>query len=240
MLNDPGQELRREAVAVVLKDAQKLFDKDEQPAAKALYKKALDVARDEDQVKLVAERLKKLGVEVDLTTHFGFITQWMVAGPFDNAGGKGFHEAYPPEKGVDLKATYTGKDKKEVRWQEQTAKESLGVLDCNGVFGKLKGSIAYGYTAVTSDKEQEVELRAGSANAVRIYLNGKEIYFREEYHHGMDMDQHAGKGMLKAGRNEILVKVCQNEQKENWAENWSFQLRVCDALGAAVPVRVVP
>jgi hypothetical protein len=40
--------------------------------------------------------------------------------------------------------------------------------------------------------------------------------------------------MLKKGRNEILVKICQNEQTEDWAQTWDFQLRVCDALGTAV------
>jgi hypothetical protein len=54
----------------------------------------------------------------------------------------------------------------------------------------------------------------------------------------MRMDQHVGQGTLKAGRNEILVKVCQNEQKEDWAQLWSFQLRVCDNLGGAVPVSI--
>jgi hypothetical protein len=44
---------------------------------------------------------------------------------------------------------------------------------------------------------------------------------------------------LKAGRNEILIKVCQNEQTDAWAQKWSFQLRVCDALGGAVPLTVV-
>ena len=47
--------------------------------------------------------------------------------------------------------------------------------------------------------------------------------------------QHAGAGTLKAGRNEILIKVCQNEQKEDWAQMWSFQLRTCDSVGSAVP-----
>jgi hypothetical protein len=31
-----------------------------------------------------------------------------------------------------------------------------------------------------------------------------------------------------------LLKLCQNEQKEDWAQDWHFQLRICDASGAAV------
>jgi len=36
-----------------------------------------------------------------------------------------------------------------------------------------------------------------------------------------------------------LVKVCQNDQPEEWAQNWMFQLRLTDGLGAAVPLVVV-
>ena len=113
---------------------------------------------------------------------------------------------------------------------------ALYVEGSNEILGNLKGAVVFGYAAVSSDTERPVEIRAASNNAVRIWLNGKEIYFREEYHHGMQMDQHTGKAVLKAGRNEILIKVCQNEQTDSWAQQWSFQLRVCDALGAAIPL----
>lgn len=239
MLNDPGAELRREAVGRVLKDAEKLTGPDNKAAALALYKKVLGCARDLDQVNLIAKQLKELGNEIDLTSHYGFITRWMIAGPFDNTKEKGYHISYPPDKGVDLAAAYTGKADKEVRWLEHVTAEPMGVVNLNKVIGKLKASIGYAYTVVTSEREQLVELRCGSNNAVRMYLNGKEIYGREEYNHGIEVDQHVGKGTLNRGRNEILVKVCQNEEKETFAEPWSFQLRICDDLGAAVPVVVV-
>ena len=44
---------------------------------------------------------------------------------------------------------------------------------------------------------------------------------------------------LRRGRNEVLPKVCQNGQKEDWAQRWSFQARLCDALGGALPFRSV-
>ena len=76
----------------------------------------------------------------------------------------------------------------------------------------------------------------GSNNGTKIFLNGEELFAREEYHHGLRMDQHVGRGALKVGRNFIVVKICQNEQKDDWAQAWGFQLRVCDSIGAAVPV----
>jgi hypothetical protein len=235
MLNDPSLEMRRDAVAVKLDHGMKgKFATDD--ARRDYLKDLLQYARDLDQVDSICTELKKKhNVDIDQTAHYGFVTRWLIAGPFDNTKGAGFSNAYPPELGVDPKATYPGKSGK-VSWQDYNCTKALGLVDFNEVAGKLKGAVYYGYAAVSCEAERPVEIRAGSNNAVRIWVNGKEIYFREEYHHGMQVDQHVGKATLKAGRNEILIKVCQNEQTENWAEQWSFQLRVCDALGAAVPV----
>jgi hypothetical protein len=234
MLDDPSAEIRRDAVAAQLAQVKLNAEADTQ---KQLYQKLLGHARDRDQVNIIAEQLKKVhGVAINLTEHYGFITRWQLIGPFDNVKGVGFHNAYPPEKGVDLNATYAAKNNEMVRWKAHVTDKDLGLVDLNEVFGKLKGAVAYGYAEVASKSEWPIEIRVGSNNAIRFWLNGKEIFFREEYHHGFEMDQHIGKGKLKAGRNEILIKVCQNEQTDSWAQLWSFQLRVCDYLGAAVPV----
>ena len=246
MLNDPGAELRRDAVAVLLESAKVDLKDEKKDKARATFNKALKYARDRDQVQEIAKSLAKLGKGVNLTDHFGFITDWYVIAPFDSTGGKGFNITYPPEKKVDLSIAYKGKGNNTAKWSresvkvdaEETKLENLGVVDLNDIIGDLHGVVAYGYTVVESPKSQPVQIRAASNNAVRMYLNGKEIYFREEYHHGTRMDQHIGKGMLKKGRNEILIKVCQNEQEETWAQQWSFSLRVTDDLGAAIPLRV--
>jgi hypothetical protein len=239
MLDDPAGELRRDAVDVALKDAQTILDKGDKTAATAAYRKVLNSARDKDQVDLIAKQLKTLGVEVDLATQFGFIRHWALVTPFDNVEGVGFAKAFPPEKGVDLTATYTGKKDAKAKWLTHTTTEPYGVVNLNKALGKLKGTTAYAYAIIDSPDERPVELRAGCINALKIYLNGKQVFAREEYHHGMDVDQHMGSGTLKKGRNEILVKVCQNEQTDVWAQEWMFQLRVCDALGGAVPMAVV-
>jgi hypothetical protein len=235
MLADPGHELRRDAVAHAVAAARKALDDGDNKAAAAGYRKALAGAVDQDQVDAITKALKPLGAEVDLATHFGFVRDWHLAVPFDNTGMAGFKVEYPPEKGVDLKAVYQGKKGAEARWKPYTTSDSYGKVDLNDVIGKLKGTIAYAYAIVESPEERPVQVRAGSFNAVKIFLNGKEIYFRDEYHHGMRLDQHIGSGTLKKGRNEILIKVCQNEQEDSWAQSWIFQLRLTDAVGQAVP-----
>jgi hypothetical protein len=239
MVDDPGAELRRDAVAEVIKRAEALAKKGDKDAAVAAYRRAFDAARDEDQVEAAAKRLRDLGVEVDLAAHYGHVRRWMLVTPFDNVGGVGYAAVYPPEKGVDLTKTYAGKKGAAARWVEHATADPRGVVDLNQVLGKLKGTVAYACTVVDSPRQQRVELRAGCPSAIKIFLNGKQVFGREEYHHGMSMDQHTGAGTLRPGRNEILVKVCQNEQTDAWAQDWKFQLRLCDDLGGAVPFRVV-
>jgi hypothetical protein len=239
MLDDPGAELRRDAVALVLAEADGLFDKKDQPAATAAYRKALAAARDRDQVERAAKRLKELGVAIDLTRHFGFLTRWLLLGPFDNTDGVGFQAAYAPEKGIDLSATCQGKKQQPLRWRDYRTDKPYGLVDLNVALGKHMGVTAYALAVVESPTRRAVQLRAGSNNAVKVFLNGKEVYRREEYHHGMRMDQHTCAGVLRAGRNEILVKICQNEETYEWSQSWSFQLRVCDDIGGPVPVKVV-
>ncbi len=239
LLDDPGAELRRDAVAVVLDEAKALAAKGDKEKAIAAFRRAFDAARDDDQVEAAAKELQERGVKVDLTAHYGAVRRWLLATPFDNTGEKGFQTVYPPEKGVDPSAVCKGKDGAAVRWIAHTTAEVHGLVDLNEALGKRKNTVAYAWTVVDSPREQRVQLRTGCNTAVKIFLNGRQVFGREEYHHGLSMDQHIGKGTLKPGRNEILVKVCQNNQLEPWAQDWKFMLRLCDDIGGAIPFRVV-
>ncbi len=235
MLQDPSPELRRDAVAVVIEEAQAHLDEGDKEAARQTYRRALTGACDKDQVDRIVNELDKLGVQVDVPAHFGFVCRWLLVAPFDNHNDAGFNRAYPPEKGVDPKAVYKGKKGAEARWTAFTTEDRYGVIDLNKVLGKQHGVVAYAYAVLEAPKERSIQVRAGSMNAIKIFLNGKEIYHREKYHHGMEMDQHIAPAILKAGRNELLLKICQNEQTENWAQDWKFQVRLCDSTGAAAP-----
>lgn len=237
-LYDPSPELRREAVARLIDEAAGLAKTGSADDAHRVYDRALSGACDLDQVKKLKEALEKLGEKVDLARHFGFITRWELIGPFDNTGEKAFDVVYPPEEAIDLGAEYQGKpegDKpRTVGWIDHETKDEFGIVDLNEALAKENGVVAYAYAEFDSPKEQPAELRLGRDNAAKVWLNGKLIHEHRVYHSGSDMDQYIGRGKLKAGRNTILVKVLQNEQKEEWAQTWGFQLRVCDATGVAI------
>ena len=130
-------------------------------------------------------------------------------------------------------ADYPGKDAT-VKWHNFVTSDDYGQVDLNKAIGKDMGAAAYAAAEFTSDRERLVEFRLGTENACRLWLNGKLLVTSAVYHSNTSMDQFVGRGTLKAGRNVILIKICQNEQTEDWAQVWQFQLRVCDATGKAI------
>lgn len=239
MTNDPSVEIRRDAVAVMLKKAQATLDRGDKEASKTAYQEALTCARDKDQVDLIAGRLKGLGVPVDLAAHFGYLRTWHVIGPFDNRAGKGHAAVFEPEKKVDLDRSCTGRDGKAIRWAAATSDHPTGMVNFNKLIAEQKEVTAYATVEIESPSEQPVEIRAASKNAIKVFLNGRQVYAKEEYHHGLYMDQHAVRVTLQKGKNRLLVKVSQNEMVESWTKEWEFQLRLCDAVGTGLSLAVV-
>jgi len=237
MLDDPSGELRRDAVARAVADAA-AAGKDERKAdATAGYRRALAAARDVDQIKAITTALEGLGEKVDLPRQFGFLVDWRVVGPFDNAGGAGFAADYPPERGVDLAAAVAGRDGP-VSWKPLSSADPYGMVDLNvaypGADGGLKEVVGYAFTEYAAPAECDAEVRLGCKNAWKLWHNGRFVFGRDEYHRGMKIDQYRLPIRLTAGPNTFLLKLCQDAQKQEWTKEWQFQLRVCDRTGAAI------
>ncbi|MGE0758072.1 MAG: hypothetical protein AB7O38_13670 [Pirellulaceae bacterium] len=236
LADDPSVELRRDAVTLLIKSAEGIDAKVQPDAARAAYERALAAARDLDQIAACAAKLKELGGKLDLPQHFGFIMSWKLIGPFDNTNTQGFDVAYPPESNFDSNASYAGKAG-EVRWIDHSTTDEHGLVDLNKALGKHMGAIAYAYAEFHSPTARTVDLRLGCANGNKIWLNGQLLTANHVYHTGMQIDQYIAAGALRPGKNTILIKVAQNEQKEDWAQNWHFQFRICDSVGTAIASR---
>jgi len=231
-LNDPGNDLRREAVDRLVDEAGKQVATDK-AAARATYRRALHSAREADQIESLAKTLGDLGEKVDLAQTFGWVTRWRLIGPFDNTGNQGFTQAYPPETVIDPKAEYPGKGGT-VRWVDAEAQGDYGMIDFNKPFGALKEVAGYAVAEFVSDKARPAEIRLGCKNGWKVWLNGKFLFGRDEYHTGAEIDQFRLPVQLRAGTNVILVKCTQNGQVEDWTKEWEFQLRVTNAQGTPI------
>ena len=230
-IDDREPTLRRLAVEKLLESAREA----QKPAvATALFEKILSKGREVDQIKEAKEALEKSGQKVDLQSLMGFLVEWTTIGPFDNTERQGFGTKYPPEEKIDLKASHQGKNEK-VKWSTFSTTDPFGMLNVNLQYGEVKEALAYGYTTFESDSTQPAQFRIGSKNAWKLWLNGELLFARDEYHRGgTRVDQFIIDGKLMKGTNEILVKVCQNEQTQPWTKQWEFCLRVTDPSGTAL------
>ena len=231
MMNDPSVELRYDSVAANLKAVEKL----EGDAKRKLLTRILNSSRDLEQTKECIDKLEDLGVAIDLAAHMGFVKNWRLCGEFDNTDEAGFDVAYPPEQQIDFTATYEGKTEL-AGWKDGsfTTEDELAKLDLNDLVGPVKGAIIYAYSQVDSPKEQSVQVRYSSANATKLWVNSQLVASNEVYHAGGAVDQYVAEVELKPGKNTLLLKVCQNEQTQPWAQDWDFQLRLSDELGGAI------
>ena len=147
---------------------------------------------------------------------------WLTLGPFDNTGGVGFNTEYILEDTtqIDLTGQYEGVNE-QISWKKLSDDTFNGFID----FGSdTNWRVSYAWATVTSPDERKVQFRFDSDDQGKIWLNGVEI-FANTQDKSISLDRNIIPVTLKAGKNTILVKVC-NEEK-----TCGFYLRVTDADG---------
>jgi hypothetical protein len=242
-LDDP--EFRLEAVALVLAKAKNTAKAGNSLIAVNLYRQAFDKSRDVQQARDAAAGLEANGVKVSVGEHLGFLMDWHLIGPFDGKGQQGLLMTYPPEKKVDLSEELAGQTGK-VRWIRYQVKEpahnstgrhqALVDLRDKQALGNADDAVAFAYTEFYVDKAMKAEMRGAADDNLTVYVNGVKAFSFEEWRNGVRLDRHRFGVDLKAGKNTVLVKVCQSAVP-NPEPNWEFFLRVVDATGKRVVMK---
>jgi len=235
MTEDPSLELRFAAIELALAQAENASSK-EAKIAKLIP--LFNSARQPTQVIAIAKKLSDLGHQVDMVKHFGFVNDWNLIGPFDNVGEAHFDTVYPVENDLirnksDLSALYDGK-KDQARWIQHNTENQEGVVDLAELYNKEKGAIVYAFQTLEFEKPEDIELRLGTINANKVWWNGELVTSNEVYHASMEIDQYIAVAKAQPGINQLVLKLCQNEQTQGWAQDWKFQIRICEADGTAV------
>lgn len=237
LLDDP--EFRDDAIGLALKrgDDDKL--RGDQAAAKHAFELAFQHARNPDQVTAAARELEALGEKVSILQHLGFVTDWYVIGPFAAPGMSGFAASFPPENSVDLGATITTNDKKTLRWIRQSSHDPLGTIDLIPTLGPVNEAVGYAFTEIESPTDREAELRCSADDNLSVWLDGRPVFGRDMWLNGTRLDRFITPVHLKAGRNKVLVKICQGPHHRDPAVGnaWTFQLRFCTSDGAGLGLK---
>jgi putative membrane-bound dehydrogenase-like protein len=131
---------------------------------------------------------------------------WHIAGPFDNGDGDaGMDVVYPPEKKIDLKATYAGKSGK-VAWRKVKPGDK-GYVDLRAFLGGDSNQVvSYLYREVESPADQKAEVLLGTDDCAKLWVNGKLVYTNRR-HRAAVPEQDKVKIRLKKGKNAVLLKI---------------------------------
>ena len=242
-LEDP--EFRFDAVAELLKTARVSLKAKDSSAAEMQLRIAFEAARDQQQLRDAAAGLEQLGIKLSIAKQMGFLTDWYVIGPFDGGGQKGFQLDYPPQHKIDLAEELQGQNGK-VRWKRYRAKEpahasgarhqALIDLTAKEALGNADDAVGFAYTEFTVPSPIEAEFRGAADDNFTVWVNGKKVFGFEEWRNGVRLDRHRFRVPLQAGKNTVLVKVCQTPAP-NPEPNWEFFLRVVDATGKGIAMK---
>lgn len=167
-----------------------------------------------DQIKQDAQSLLKL-----MEGRADYLTVWQIAGPYRQAG-KNFSAlfdiVFPPEtanaQGVNWRDIPLSDDP-QTPWELDLLKAIGGEQE-----------VAYARASVRSPAEQPVWLVVSSDDGVKVWLNG-EIVHANNATRAITSPPDKVKVTLKAGWNQLLLKITQNNQ------GWGFGVRLTDLNG---------
>jgi hypothetical protein len=165
----------------------------------------------------------------------GCVTDWNLIGMF-GGDGKGMSTVCPPELGIDLNATYKGKDGP-VRWVRYQNDNPFGMIDLRKYFApqSSKDVITYLYTeidyATRGPDGSHVRMYIGANDGVTIWQNGQIIYHSDN-ERPLTLDEDRLTVRMYGGKNRFLVKVY------NAGGGYGFSMRIVH--WDYVPMRISP
>jgi len=149
---------------------------------------------------------------------------WYFIGPFPNDDNAGFKTAFPPEKEIDLKKEYPGKNAAMARWQKGSFKD--GEVNNLALFGDENNTkaVVYLYREIECTQPREINVSLGSDDTLTVWLNGEKVV-EEEVYRAAGPDQNKATLSLRQGKNALLIKICQGEGE------WAFYFRMVGVKG---------
>jgi len=198
-----------------------------------LYLQTVRALRNIGGEEAIAE-LQKAGY----TTYKNFI----LIAPFENSDNSGFDVEYPPEKKIELDKFYAGQDKL-VRWGKvedhrldiyvDLAYTNFESFERTGIeYGwneKRTEAIAYALTYINAPENMNAQLRIGSCDGVKVWLNSEQVWSNNKNRQAR-IDEDVVPIQLSEGRNELLLKVTNHESND-----WGFYCRMTDTNGNPIP-----
>ncbi len=169
-----------------------------------------------------------------------WLTLWKALGPFANDGGKGLERDFLAPSGGERAFSADSSIRPDSVLASSptlrlvTARPGAdGAVDFQEAFGPRENAIAYAWCDFLSADEGNMALRLGNDDALRVRLNGQEVFSR----HGRRSaapDQDRVMVAVRPGLNRVLVKL------DHGAGDWRFFLRIGGPAAAEPAVSESP
>ncbi|MFW6108322.1 MAG: HEAT repeat domain-containing protein [bacterium] len=170
-----------------------------------------------------ALRLRALGGKVEIPARRGVVSHWWLLGAWP-AERKDWGKAHFPEKkDVDLVKAHPV-DGRKLRWKAHHTDDPQGMVTLDELLQPNDAAVAYAYTEIKVDQEQDATIEVASDDGCIVWLNGAKVYEHLETRSwGSPPDR--AKAHLSAGVNTLLVKACEG------TGTWAFRVRLLDGRG---------
>jgi len=162
----------------------------------------------------------------------GFISRWLLLGPFDNEGKGGLETVYAPddEQGqpIQLGRAYDGKERP-VRYRDLPQVFPYGWVNLGSLTRPSAHTCSFVTTFVTVPAEMKsVTLGLGVLGAYKVYWNDA-LVFTDASYRGVDVDRRLLTMAAEPGPNRLTLKLCGADQGS------IFSARIGDAQGLPSP-----
>jgi tetratricopeptide (TPR) repeat protein len=143
--------------------------------------------------------------------NLGYVTDWLVAGPFDNEGKAGLDTEVGPETHWDRAIlpgqVYTGKERPVAYRATPSGAFPHGWLDGGALFRPDQNICYVATTFLTTETKQTLSLWLGNSGAVKWFIDGVEV-LKDPAVRGYDADRHGILVEMAAGVHNVSVKLC--------------------------------
>jgi hypothetical protein len=111
-----------------------------------------------------------------------------------------------------------------VKWQKADDGQMNGRLDFTKMFTPTEWVLAYALIDVFSPDDREAQLRIGSDDGIKVWLNGQ-VVWTNQVSRGLRLDEDVVSIELRKGTNRLLFKVDQG------VVAWELAVRITDTNG---------
>ncbi|MCC7536482.1 MAG: DUF3857 domain-containing protein [Deltaproteobacteria bacterium] len=169
-----------------------------------------------------------------MITELGYLRAWLVVGPFDDEGKRGFAREYEPERQrsspLSTSATFEGRERA-VSWRVAPIEAPAGYVPMDAMLRPAQHVCGYAETYVRFERAQWVALWSGAGGAHKVWWNG-DLVTTDPRYRSPDPDRMASVVAARSGWNRVLVKTCVEEG------SWGFFVRLTDGSGRPVSFSV--